>query len=78
MLKTEAKYITKTAGNDCVIMRCEKKKKKKTNVTEKKTGKQGRGENNCTAISTGFISIRTNWLAQSIQQISYQASEAWV
>ena len=39
MLKTEAKYITKTAGNDCVIMRCGSTEKKKTNVTEKKTGK---------------------------------------
>lgn len=36
MLKTKAKYITKTAGNDCAIMRCGKK----TNKTEKKKKQQ--------------------------------------
>lgn len=77
MLKTHVKYITKTAGNDCAMMRCGPTEKK-PNATEKKTGNQGRGENNCTAISTGLISITTDWLAQLTQLIRYQASEAWV
>ena len=41
MLKTEAKYITKTAGNDCVIMRCGLTEKKKNQCNGEENRKIG-------------------------------------